>query len=541
VNKAHEGFLSSAAPALDWAQPYTSRRQPILARNVVATSQPLATQAGISMLQAGGNAVDAALATAIALTLCEPCSNGLGSDLFAIVWDGNELSGLNASGRAPAAWSPSRYAGLAGMPRAGWTTVTIPGAVSGWVALSKRFGKLPFADLFEPAIRYARNGYAVSPIVAEKWGKAVPILGNVPGFADHFLPRGRAPVIGELFASPAMAATMEKIAQSAGESFYRGELAQAMVAHSQKYDGGHTLADFDGHRCDWVTPLAHDYHGYTIHEIPPNGQGIAALMALGILENFDLAGLAVDSIEVQHLEIEAMKLAFADAYRYVADPRAMTVTPAQLLDRAYLADRARLIDRHRAKDFQHGLPPPAGTVYLTAADESGMMVSLIQSNYMGFGSGIVVPGTGISLQNRGTGFSLEDGHPNIVGGGKRPFHTIIPGFVTREGQPYCSFGVMGGPIQPQAHLQTLVRLIDHGTNPQALLDAPRWKVNAGVSLDMEASAAPELRDGLAALGHQFASVPDSYMDFGAGQFIVRSESGYVAGSDPRRDGQAAGY
>jgi gamma-glutamyltranspeptidase / glutathione hydrolase len=541
MNTAREAFLSSTRPSLDWALPYASRRQPILARNVVATSQPLATQAGIVMLHAGGNAVDAALATAIALTICEPCSNGLGSDLFAIVWDGSELVGLNASGRAPAAWSPARYTGQGVMPRAGWTTVTIPGAVSGWIALSKRFGKLPFADLFGPAIRYARDGYAVSPVVAEKWAKAVPILGDVPGFAEHFLPHGRAPQPGELFASPAMAATLEKIARTSGESFYRGELAQAMVAHSRKHDGGHTLADFEAHTCDWVAPLAHDYRRYTVHEIPPNGQGIAALMALGILEHFDLQGYAVDSIEVQHLEIEAMKLAFADAYRYVADPRAMTVTAAQLLDRSYLASRARLIDRSRAQDFRHGLPPPAGTVYLTAADEGGMMVSLIQSNYMGFGSGIVVPGTGISLQNRGTGFSLEDGHPNIVGGGKRPFHTIIPGFVTRDGQPYCSFGVMGGPIQPQAHLQTLVRLIDYGSNPQALLDAPRWKVSAGVSLDMESNASPELREGLAALGHQFASVPDSYMDFGAGQFIVRSDAGYIAGSDPRRDGQAAGF
>ncbi len=541
MNTAREAFLSSTRPSLDWGLPYASRRQPILARNVVATSQPLATQAGIAMLHAGGNAVDAALATAIALTLCEPCSNGLGSDLFAIVWDGSELVGLNASGRAPAAWSPARYEGQGVMPRAGWTTVTIPGAVSGWIALSKRFGKLPFADLFGPAIRYARDGYAVSPVVAEKWAKAVPILGDVPGFAEHFLPHGRSPQPGELFASPAMATTLEKIARTSGESFYRGELAQTMVAHSRKCDGGHTLADFEAHTCDWVAPLAHEYHGYTVHEIPPNGQGIAALMALGILEHFDLQGYAVDSIEVQHLEIEAMKLAFADAYRYVADPRAMTVTPAQLLDRSYLASRARLIDRSRAHDFRHGLPPPAGTVYLAAADEGGTMVSLIQSNYMGFGSGIVVPGTGISLQNRGTGFSLEDGHPNIVGGGKRPFHTIIPGFVTRNGQPYCSFGVMGGPIQPQAHLQTLVRLIDYGSNPQALLDAPRWKVSAGVSLDMESNASPELREGLAALGHQFASVPDSYMDFGAGQFIVRSDAGYIAGSDPRRDGQAAGF
>jgi gamma-glutamyltranspeptidase/glutathione hydrolase len=545
MNKAREAFQSgdskAARTGLDWSLPYASRRQPVFARNVVATSQPLATQAGIAMLHAGGNAVDAALATAIALTLCEPCSNGLGSDLFAIVWDGSELAGLNASGRAPAAWSPDRYAGQNAMPRAGWTTVTIPGAVSGWVALSKRFGKLPFADLFAPAIRYARDGYAVSPVIADKWAKAVPILGNVPGFAELFMPRGRALETGELFASPAMASSMEKIAASNGESFYRGELAEAMVADSRKHNGGHTLADFDAHRCDWVTPLAHDYHGYTIHEIPPNGQGIAALMALGMLEHFDLSPYAVDSVEVQHLEIEAMKLAFADAYRYVADPAAMTVTPAQLLDRDYLASRARLIDRSRAQNFQHGLPPPAGTVYLTAADESGMMVSLIQSNYMGFGSGIVVPGTGISLQNRGTGFSLQRGHPNIVGGGKRPFHTIIPGFATRDGQPYCSFGVMGGPIQPQAHLQTMVRLLDYRSNPQAVLDAPRWKVNTGVSLDLEASAAPDLRNGLAALGHEFASIPDSYMDFGAGQFIVRSDAGYVAGSDPRRDGQAAGF
>jgi gamma-glutamyltranspeptidase/glutathione hydrolase len=300
------------------------------------------------------------------------------------------------------------------------------------------------------------------------------------------------------------------------------------------------LEDFASHRCDWVTPLAHDYHGYTVHEIPPNGQGIAALMALGIVENFDLHGY-VDSPEVQHILIEAMKLAFADAYRYVSDSRTMTVSPEAMLDRGYLAQRAKRIDPRKAQDFRHGTPPNAGTVYLAAADERGMMVSLIQSNYMGFGSGIVVPDTGISLQNRGTGFSLQPGHPNEVGGGKRPYHTIIPGFLTRDGAPCAAFGVMGGPIQPQAHLQTLVRLIDHAANPQALLDAPRWKVNGGVSVDLEAEASPELRHGLEALGHQFASVPDSYMDFGAGQFIVRGEYGYVAGSDPRRDGQAAGY
>jgi gamma-glutamyltranspeptidase/glutathione hydrolase len=532
---------ATVAPGFDWAAAYPSRRSPVFARNVVATSQPLATQAGIAALRAGGNAVDAALATAITLTVVEPCSNGLGSDLFAIVWDGRELVGLNASGRAPAAWTPERYAGMAAMPRAGWDTVTIPGAVSGWVALSRRFGKLPFGDLFVSAIAYARDGYAVSPVIADKWAKAVPILGNVPGFAEHFLPRGRALEPGESFSSAAMASSLEQIAGTQGEAFYRGALAQKMVAHSRANGGVHTLEDFAGHTCDWVAPLDIEYRGCTVHELPPNGQGVAALMALGILREFELASRPVDSPEVQHLEIEAMKLAFADVYRYVADLRTMEIEPAQMLDRGYLASRARLIDPARAQDFRHGTPPAGGTVYLTAADASGMMVSLIQSNYMGFGSGIVVPGTGISLQNRGTGFSLARGHPNLVGGGKRPFQTIIPGFATREGAPYASFGVMGGPIQPQGHLQTLVRLIDYRQQPQAALDAPRWKVNGGLSLDLEAQAASALREGLAALGHQFASIPDAYMDFGAGQFILRTDSGYVAASDPRRDGHAAGF
>jgi gamma-glutamyltranspeptidase/glutathione hydrolase len=541
VNDARPLTEHRGRVAFDWAAAYPSRRSPVFARNIVSTSQPLATQAGVAALRAGGNALDAALATAITLTVVEPCSNGLGSDLFAIVWDGRELVGLNASGRAPAAWTPQRFKGLAAMPRAGWDTVTIPGAVSGWVALSRRFGKLPFADLFANAITYARDGYAVSPVIAEKWAKAVPILGEVPGFAEHFMPRGRALEAGELFSSRAMANSLEQIAKSEGEAFYRGALAERMVAHSRANGGAHTPEDFASHTCDWVAPIGVDYRGYTVHELPPNGQGIAALMALGMLREFELAPRPVDSPDVQHLAIEAMKLAFADVYRYVGDLRTMEVTPAQMIDRAYLASRTRMIDPKRAQDFKHGTPPSAGTVYLTAADASGMMVSLIQSNYMGFGSGIVVPGTGISLQNRGTGFSLGAGHPNLVGGGKRPFQTIIPGFVTRNGAPYASFGVMGGPIQPQGHVQTLLRIIDYGQQPQAALDAPRWKVGTGVSVDLEASASSELRAGLAALGHQFAAIPDSYMDFGAGQFIIRTENGYVAASDPRRDGQAAGF
>ena len=525
----------------DWSNAYASRRQPVFARNAVATSQPLATQAGLAVLARGGNAVDAALATAITLAVVEPCSNGIGADMFAIVWTGTELVGLNASGRAPAAWSPSRFAGRTTMHERGWESVTIPGAVSGWVALSKRFGKLPFADLFEPAIRYARDGWHVSPVVAEKWALAAPLMPTSLGWPDVFLPRGRVPRVGERFACPAMADTLEKIAATNGDAFYRGELAETMAKHSRSAGGAHTVADFAAHEADWVTPLSQDYRGYTVHEIPPNGQGVSALMALGMLEHFDLARDACDSVAAQHRMVEAMKLAFADSYRYVSDPRTMPFFGTTLLDPAYIAGRARLIDGGRAQDFGPGDPPRGGTVYLCAADEAGVMVSLIQSNYMGFGSGVVVPGTGISLQNRGAGFVLEPGHPNEVGGGKRPYHTIIPGFVTRDGQPYAAFGVMGGPIQPPGHVQTLVRMIDYGMNPQATLDAPRWKVNADGSLDLEASAAPALRAGLIALGHRMESVPDSYMDFGAGQFIVRTDDGYVAASDPRRDGQAAGY
>ena len=532
----------------NWNNPYPTTRSPVFARNVVSTSQPLAAQAGLRILQQGGNAVDAAIATAACMTIVEPVSNGLGSDNFAILWDGKELHGLNASGVAPAAWNPQYFARRHGgtMPMRGWDTVTTPGAVAGWVALSKRFGKLPFADLLARAIVLADRGHGVGRIVADKLGRAAPLLEDQPGYAQAFMPRGRAPLPGERFVFAEAGATLRQIALTQGESFYRGEIAAKLAAHAAAHGGSMTEGDLAAYQPEWVTPLQKNFGGYTVHEIPPNGQGIAALMALGMLDTMNLADLPIDSVLSQHLQIEAMKLAFADTYRWVADQRAMTeVTPQDLLSDAYLQSRAKLIDPRRATHFGHGTPPRGGTIYLTAADESGMMISLIQSNYMGFGSGIVVPGTGVSLQNRGHGFSLDPAHPNVVQGGKRPFQTIIPGFLTQGGKPRMSFGVMGGNMQPQGHLQALVRMLSHGEQPQTACDAPRWKVATGLSIDCEPTMNPSLLQGLKDLGHAVEEHVDSYMDYGAGQFIWKlsddQEDGYVAASDSRRDGHAAGY
>jgi gamma-glutamyltranspeptidase / glutathione hydrolase len=532
----------------DWKNPYPTVRSPLMARNVVSTSHPLASQAGLRMLLKGGNAIDAAIAAAAALTIVEPISNGLGSDNFAILWDGKGLHGLNSSGVAPAVWNPDYFRKRHGgkVPERGWDAVTTPGAVAGWVALSTRFGKLPFADLMEPAIELAERGHGVGVIVADKWARQIPVLKDQPGFAEAFMPRGRAPLPGERFVFAEAAQTLRKIAETKGDAFYRGEVAEMLVAHAAAHGGSMTLADLEAYRPEWVTPIHKDFAGHTVHEIPPNGQGIAALMALGMLDKLDLGRFPVDSVASQHLQIEAIKLAFADTYRWVADPRFMSeVSAADLLSDAYLGERARLIQSGKAQTFSHGHPPKGGTIYLTAADESGMMISLIQSNYMGFGSGIVVPGTGVSLQNRGFGFTLQEGHANQVAGGKRPFHTIIPGFLTKDGQPKMSFGVMGGNMQPQGHLQTLVRMLVHKQQPQAACDAPRWKFSSGQSVDFESTMSPALVTGLKGLGHHFEPTADNYMDFGSGQFIWRlsqdMQDGYVAASDSRRDGQAVGF
>jgi gamma-glutamyltranspeptidase/glutathione hydrolase len=541
--------------SFNWSKSYASVRSPLFARNVVSTSHPLAAQAGLRILAQGGNAVDAAIATAACMTLVEPCSNGLGSDAFGILWDGTQLHGLNASGTAPAAWTPEHFFKTYGSdiktpPKRGWGGVTVPGAVAGWVALSDRFGKLPFADLMAPAIEIAERGYAVPVIVQSKWAMAAALseLTEQPGFARAFLPRGRAPEVGELFKFPDAARTLRLIAQTKGEAFYRGEVAEAVQKFARETGGAMTAADFADYKPEWVKPISQSYAGHELHEIPPNGQGIAALIALGILKHLDLPAQArggIDGVAAQHMQIEAMKLAFADVYRYVSDPRSMEVTSAEMLDPAYLAERAKLVDMSRAQDFKAGNLVKGGTIYLTTADESGMMVSFIQSNYMGFGSGLVVPGYGVSLQNRGHCFTLQAGHPNQVAPGKRPFHTIIPAFLTRDGKPVMSYGVMGGNMQPQGHMQTLVRMLDFGQQPQAACDAPRWRFNEGLSINVEPHMPAATIEGLRALGHQIGDIHDSYQDFGAGQFIWRlgdpGAEGYVAASDPRRDGAAVGF
>ena len=528
--------------------PYTTTRIPVLARNVVSTSHPLASTAGLRMRILGGNAVDAAIAAAAVMTMVEPVSNGLGSDAFALIWDGKELHGINAAGCAPQAWTPEyfkrKYPGTTTPPKRGMDAVTVPGAVASWAAMSERFGKLPFAELMQPAIDIAERGYLVTPVVQQKWEAATPELQGMPGFAKSFLPWGRAPNVGELFKFTAAAKGLRAIAATKGRAFYAGEIAEAMVKFSQANGGSHTLKDFADYQPEWVKPIGKNYRGHTLHEIPPSGQGIAALIAVGILDKFDIAGLAVDGVDSQHLQIEAMKLAFADVYKYVAEASSMEVTVEQMLDDAYLASRAKLIDMKKAQDFGAGNPVKGGTIYLSTADEDGMMVSFIQSNYMGFGSGCVEPEYGISLQNRGHGFSVDAGI-NQVAPGKRPFHTIIPAFLSKDGKPVMSYGVMGANMQPQGHMQTLVRMLDYGQSPQAACDAPRWRYNAGFEINVEAGMDSATVQGLAARGHRMEVINDSYQDFGAGQFIWLAGDpkveGYVAASDARRDGQAVGY
>ncbi len=526
--------------SLSWEPPCSSTRVPLFARNAVATSQPLAAQAGLEMLREGGNAVDAALAAAIALTVVEPTSNGIGGDAFAMIGSGGELHGYNGSGRSPAAWNPERFAGHESMPRTGWDTVTTPGAVASWVALSQRFGRLSFERLFAPAVGYARQGFPVSPITAAAWARAAERFRDFSDFGACFLPGGRAPAPGERFRCSDQADTLERIAASRGEAFYRGEVADRIVATAVAAGAALSAEDLGQHEGEWVKPLALDYHGVSAHVPPPNGQGLATLIALGILRRLDPRPHAVDSVDDLHLQVEAMRLALGLLHRHVADPDFMELAPEHLLDGNRLDELAGRVDRERAAPTAPLHVERGGTVYLCAADENGMMVSFIQSNYMGFGSGIVVPGTGVALQNRGAGFVLEPGHPNRVGGGKRPLHTIMPGFLARDGAPLMSFGVMGGPFQPQGQLQMILRVVDHGQNPQAASDAPRWQLLADGTLALEQGFDAGVAAELAARGHVVRTDRPA-REFGGAQALLRLESGYCGASDHRKDGQAVGY
>ncbi len=529
--------------AIDFSLPYASSRAPVMGRNVVSTSQSLASQAGMQMMLKGGNAIDAILAAAMTLAVVEPSGNGLGSDAFAILWDGEKLHGLNSSGRSPEAWTPERFKNHQAFPDRGWDSVTVPGAVAAWVELSAKFGKLPFETLAEPAIGYARHGFLVTPKIAGVWARAAEYLHDQPGFGEHFMPGGSAPKAGELFRSEHLAKSLELIAQTRGEAFYRGALAETMTAHSKAHDGGMTMDDFCHHTADWVDLISMPFSGARVHEIPPNGQGIAALMGLGMIEAAGFDGADADDPHVIHLAIEAMKLAFTDVFQYVGDPQAMKSHVNELLDPAYLAQRAKTISRSHAGEPRFGALKPGGTVYLAAADADGRMVSYIQSNYMGFGSGVVVPGTGISLQNRGSGFTLEPGHVNQVGPRKRPFHTIIPGFATDAGGgPLMAFGVMGGFMQAQGHVQMALRVLHYGQNSQAAADAPRWRLLTGRKVSIEPGMSARTIETLRGLGHDLViDEPGSDPAFGGAQLILRTKDGYIAGSDPRKDGQAVAF
>lgn len=481
--------------------------------NVIATSHPLAVQAGQQIFAQGGSAVDAAIAAAAVLTVVEPNHCGLGSDAFAQVWDGQTLHGLDASGPAPAAWTPEYFVNKHGpidrVPQRGIDSVTVPGAVAAWSLLSARFGQLPFADLMQPAVDLAQHGHAIT----HEWN--IWDCYKQPGFVEVFSRRGRVPKPGEIFVLPAIARGLEAIARTHGQAFYTGEIADALIAFSQQHGGAMSLADLANYQPAWVTPVAQNYQGHTVHELPPRGQGIAALMALGMLEHFDLA----DNTLSTHLQIEAIKLAFVDVYQHVARPSAVTVE--QLLDPAYLKQRADLIDPDHATDFGAVNPVHGGTVMVTAADAAGQMISFIQSNYQGFGSGCVEPMYGISLQNRGHAFVAKDIVP-----GQRPFHTLAPAFVLKNGRPVMSFGVIGGNMQPQAHVQCLVRVLKYKQSLEAACAAPRWRFDQGLEIAVEPGIDAE---DLQQRGHV---INNENSNFGVGQFIWRN-SEYTAVSDER--------
>ncbi len=521
---------------------FPSKRNVVFAKNgMVSTSHPLAAQAGLNILRKGGNAVDAAIAVAAALTVVEPTSNGIGGDAFALIWKKGKLYGLNASGPAPQTIQIDRLKDSKKMQTHGWEPVTVPGIPAAWAALSERFGTLNYRELFGDAIGFAQNGYPVSVTTAHYWNRAYSLYKDAftdPMFRHWFsvfAPQGHAPLAGEIWKSSEHAASLTSISETFSHSFYHGELAQQIDRFSRETGGFLTRDDLAHYAVEWVNPISVHYKGYDVWEIPPNGQGMVALSALGLL--------AADSFndytaEFVHAQIEALKLGFADAHAYIADKKNMTYTTAQLLASDYLLQRRNEITA-RASLPCAGIPDKGGTVYLATADAEGMMVSYIQSNYTGFGSGLVVPGTGIALQNRGCNFSVEPTHPNCLAPGKRPYHTIIPGFLTRNNEAIGPFGVMGGFMQPQGHLQVIMNTIDRACNPQEALDAPRFQWTESNKVMIEPEFDVSIADELKKRGHEI-SVNIDHGHFGRGQIIWRNNDGVLCGgTEKRTDGTIA--
>lgn len=526
---------------------YGSRRNVVYAKKgMVATGQPMAAQAGLEILQKGGNAIDAAIATAATLTVVEPTSNGIGGDSFALIWFKDKLHGMNSSGQAPKGISIEelKKRGIKEMPKYGFIPVTVPGAPAAWVEMSKKFGKLPLTEVLKPAIRYATEGFVLTTSVANSWDRAYKIYKeNLKGeefsnWFKTFAPKGRAPRVGEVWKSLEHGNTLRSIAETKGDSFYRGELANKIDSFSKKYNGFIRKEDLEEFKCQWIDPISVNYKGYDVWEIPPNGHGIVTLMALNILNDYTFHNR--NCLDTLHKQIEAIKLAFADGQKYVADIDHMSVDVKELLSKEYARERRKLIGKEALMP-EAGDPKTSGTVYLATADEEGNMVSYIQSNYMGFGSGLVVPETGISLHNRGHSFVLDSKHDNALEAGKRPYHTIIPGFLTKNNKPIGPFGVMGGFMQPQGHLQILMNTIDFHMNPQDSLDAYRWQWVKRKTVHIEPGFPNHLALQLSKIGHHIVPLLDSG-SMGRGQIIWRNEEGILCGgTEPRTDGTIAAW
>ncbi len=534
---------------------FASRSEVIAKHGMAATSQPLATQIALDILKQGGSAVDAAIAANAALGVMEPTGCGIGGDLFAIVWDADKrkLHGLNASGRSPRSLTLDYFLerGLEKIPSFGPVPVSVPGAVDGWFELHDRFGRLPMSDVLAPAIRYARAGFPVSEVISFYWKLNTPARKPWPGFAEVFLPDGQPPDKGDIFRNPALADTYQKLADEGRNAFYKGDIARTIDVFMRENGGFLSYDDLASHESLWVEPLSTNYRGFDVWELPPNGQGIAALQILNILEGFDLSAMGFDSADYVHTFVEAKKLAFEDRAKYYADPAFVEMPVQQLISKSYADQRRDLIGTNAAGSYPPGLPDAGDTIYLTVADSEGNMISLIQSNYRGMGSGMTPVDLGFSLQDRGELFSLEAGHNNVYAPGKRPFHTIIPAFVTRDGMPVMSFGVMGGGMQPQAHAQILVNMIDFGMNLQEAGDAPRIRhegssqptgesMSDGGRVLIESAFSDTTVTDLEAKGH---SVARANSGFGGYQAILRDHDRgiYLGASESRKDGQAAGY